>query len=122
VVNIPVPAGSFDPATGQAEVTVARGLVLQVHSGSGWKLRMRAASSTFECVPRPAPGRAKNVSDLQLRNADGGQWATPSSSYVELAKGGATSGWREYAFDLMFHASCADAGGIYSVNLEFDFR
>jgi hypothetical protein len=120
VVSIRVPASAFDPNTGQAEVTISRGLVLQVQSGGGWKLQMRSVRSDF--LSPPGQGNTKPVSDLQLRNADGGTIIVPNTTYVEIAKGGNTHGWLELAYDVIFQSTTADAGGFYTVNLEFDFR
>ncbi len=119
IVNLIVPAGAFDPTTGRAEVTLRRGLVLQVKDDNSWKLRMRASRSTF--VTQTVPANTKPVSDLQLRNAAGGALLVPAVAYIEIAKGGNTDIWIEIAFDVILQATSADAGGLYSVNLEFDF-
>jgi len=122
VVNILVPVGAFDPVSGRAEVTIPRGLVLQVQSDRGWKLQMRASRAAFDYLTQPAAGISKPVSDLQLREANGGRMVVPTVSFIEIAKGGTTHGWIEHAFDVIFQATSADAGGYYTVNLEFDLR
>jgi hypothetical protein len=120
VVNITVPAGAFNPSTGRAEVTLPRGLVLQVKDENSWKLRMRASRATF--VTQTVPANTKPLSDLQLRHATGGSLLVPAVSFIEIAKGGNTHGWSELAFDVIFQATSDDASGLYSVNLEFDFH
>jgi hypothetical protein len=119
VVNIAVPVGAFEPTTGQAEVTVPRGLVLQVDSPSSWKLRLRATRATL--TTQTIPSDSKPIAALQLRNAAGGSLLVVSTTYFEIARGGNTNGAAEYAFDVSFQASTADAAGLYSVNLELDF-
>jgi hypothetical protein len=120
VVSIRVPASTFDPNTGQSEVTIARGLILQVQSDKGWKLQMRAVRPDF--LSPPGQGNTKPASDLQLRNADGGTIIVPTTTYVEIAKGGNSHGWLELAYDVILKSTTADAGGFYTINLEFDFR
>ena len=120
VVSISVPASAFNPTTGKAEVTIVRGLVLQVESSNSWRLNLRAVRAYF--VNQSVPGDTKPVSDLQLRNADGGAILVPSASSVEIARGGNTHGNVEYAFDVIFQATTDDPGGLYSVNLEFNLH
>jgi len=123
VVNITVPAGAFDPLTGLAEVTVSRGVVLQVSSDKKWKLRLRATNANFVSNLQPASGgTVKPVSDLHLRDAGGGRVLVPSTSFVEIANGKKTRDPTEYAFDLILSADSADAGGLYTAILEFDLR
>ncbi|MBP8275252.1 MAG: hypothetical protein KAY59_12515 [Acidobacteria bacterium] len=118
VVNIAVPAGAYNATTGKAEVTVPRGLVLQIQSTNSWRLKLRAVRSYF--VNQSVPGDTKPVSDLQLLNVDGGSIFVPSVSSVEIARGGNTHGWVEHAFDVIFQATTDDPAGLYSVKLEFN--
>jgi hypothetical protein len=120
VVQISVPAAAFNPGTGQAEVTVPRGLVVQVASSNSWKLRLRATRANF--VTQTIPVHTKPVSVLQLRKVDGGAPLVLSATYFEIARGGNTHGWDEQAYDVIFQATSGDAAGLYSVNLEFDFH
>lgn len=118
VVNVAVPASAYDPATAQAEVTLVRGLVLQITSSTSWKLRLRALRSTFTYNGRSDP---KRTSDLQLRDATS-TVRVPTTSFVQIANGGNTHGAKEYAFDVILQTTGDDAGGLYSVQLEFDLR
>ena len=118
VVNLTVPSSAFDPATGKAEVTLPRGLVLQVNATSSWKLRLRSLGSTFTCNGLTS---TKPVSNLQLRSTDG-SLLVPSVSFVQIAKGGNSHGWDEQAFDVILQVTGADVGGLYSVKLEFELR
>ncbi len=118
VVNISVPAGAYNATTGKAEVTVPRGLVLQIQSTDSWRLKLRAVRSYF--VNQSVPGDTKPVTDLQLQDADGGSIFVPSVSSVEIARGGNTHGWVEFAFDVIFQATTDDPAGLYSVKLEFN--
>ena len=120
VVTISVPATAFDPTTGKADVTIPRGLVLQVQSSNSWRLGLRAVRAYF--VNEAAVGDTKSVSELQLRNADGGAIYVPSVASVEIARGGNTHGYVEYAFDVILQATTADPAGVYSVNLEFNLH
>ena len=120
VVNLSVPAGAFDPTTGKATVTVTRGLILQVQSNNSWKLRMRSTSANFSYTTQPGAGISKPVSDLQLVNVGTSKTLVPATSYLQIANGGNTHGWSEYAFDVIFQATTGDAGGLYTVNLEFN--
>ena len=119
-MNFSVPAGAFDPATGRAEVTIPSGIVLQVQSASSWQLQMRATGATFMYVTQPGAGIAKPVAELQVRRSTGGSRIVSSTSYVVVASGKNTSGWDEYAFDVILQATSNDAGGVYTVNLEFN--
>lgn len=120
VVTISVPATAFDPTSGKAEVTIPRGLVLQVKSSNSWRLGLRAVRAYF--VNQSVAGDMKSVSDLQLRNADGGAIFVPSVASVEIARGGNTHGYVEYAFDVIFQATTDDPAGLYAVNLEFNLH
>ena len=119
VVSIAVPAGSFNPATGLASVTVTRGLVLQVDASSTWKLEMRSTNASFTCIPLSGAGSTKPNSDLQVRSSGGGSTITTSTSYVQIANGGNTHGWSQLAFDVILNADTGDAAGLYSLNLAF---
>ena len=118
VVNLTVPPSAYDPATAQAEVTLARGLVLQITASSSWKLRLRALRRTFTYNGQ---SDSKRTSDLQLRDVNN-TVRVPTTTFVQIANGGNTHGAQEYAFDVILQTSGDDAGGLYSVQLEFELR
>ena len=120
IVTIAVPASAFDLATGQAMVTVPSGILLQVNSSSTWKMQVRATSATFTYLTAPGTGRPKPVAELQLRPARGGTASAVSTSYRTITSSSKTTGWDDYAFDLILQVTSADAGGLYSVSLEFN--
>lgn len=120
IVNIPVPAGAFDLVTGRAAVTVSSGIVMQVNATGSWHLQVRATSATFTYLTGPGTGHPKPVAELQLRPAGGGTASVISTSYRAITSGSKTTGWDDYAFDLILQVTSADAGGLYSVTLEFN--
>jgi hypothetical protein len=120
VVTIPVPASAFDLVTGQAEVTVPSGIVMQVNATGSWHLQVHATSATFTYLTAPGTGKPKPVAELQLRPAGGGTASVISTSYRAITSGSKTTGWDDYAFDLILQVTSADAGGLYSVTLEFN--
>ena len=120
VVTIPVPASAFDLATGQALVTVPSGIVMQVNATGSWHLQVRATSATFTYVTAPGMGHPKPVAELQLRPAGGGTASVVSTSYRTITSSSKTKGWDDCAFDLILQVTSADAGGLYSVTLEFN--
>jgi hypothetical protein len=121
VVSISVPASAYDPATAQAVVTVASGIVAQVNTNKRWSLQMRATNANFVFTPLSGPTAVKPVSDLQLRDSGTGALFTPTLSFTTIDTGGDTRGkWVNSPFDLLFQASAADdPAGKYSVILEF---
>jgi hypothetical protein len=120
IATIAVPASAFDLVTGQAEVTVPGGIVMQVDSSSSWKMQVRATSATFTYLTAPGTGKPKPVAELQLRPAGGGTASVISTSYRTITSSSKTTGWDDYAFDLILQVTSADAGGLYSVTLEFN--
>ena len=120
VLNIPVPASAVDPATGLATVTVPSGIQLQVNSSKNWTMQVRATSATFTYVTAPGTGTPKSVAELQLRPAGGGTAAPVSTSYRLITSDAKTKGWGNYAYDVILQVTSADAGGVYSVTLQFN--
>jgi len=120
VLTIPVPASAVDPATGLATVTVPSGIQLQVSSTKSWTMQVRATSATFTYVTAPGTGTPKSVAELQLRPAGGGTAAPVSTSYRLITSDAKTKGWGNYAYDVILQVTSADAGGVYSVTLQFN--
>ena len=120
VVTIVVPASAFDPASCKAQVTVSRGIVMQVNAAGSWSLRVRATSAAFTYVPQPGTGNAKPVAELQLRPTGGGTTSVITTSYHVIRTGSRTTAWQDCPFDVILQATSADAGGQYTVTLEFN--
>jgi hypothetical protein len=119
VVNIAVPAGAFDPATGVATITIPGGLVLRVNSSKNWSLQVRALSPTFTYSSPPASGSTKPVAELQLQPVGGGSALALSTSNRVITSGAKTKSWADCAFDVILQATSADPGGLYTATLEF---
>jgi hypothetical protein len=119
VVNIPVPASAFDPATGVATITIPAGLVLRVNSSKNWSLQVRALSPTFTYSSPPASGSSKPVAELQLQPVGGGSALALSNASHDITSGAKTKSWSDCAFDVILQATSADRGGLYTVTLEF---
>jgi hypothetical protein len=122
VVNISIPVGAFNPATGSAQVTVSRGLVVKVDADRSWKLQMRSTSSVLLLVDPAGTGASKPVSDMTLRGSSSGQLFVPSTSFIQVANGGNTNGWSQIAFDVILKATAADSPGTYTTTLQIGFK
>jgi len=120
VLTIVVPASAFNLATGTASVTVTSGIQLSVKATGYWHLQVRAISSAFTFVTQPGAGTPMPVTQLTLRPVGGGSQFVMSTANQVIASGAPTAGWKSSPFDTILQVTSANAGGQYTVTLEFN--
>lgn len=118
-VTINVKPSDYDPATGEAQITVPRAIIGFVRPRRPWYMTVRA-DPHFE-LKRYGISE-KPCSDVAIRWTGGtGTYRVLSPRKQVVAGGIDIRGRQEVAFDLLFVTKLADIAGEYSIELYFEY-